>query len=99
MADLLADDSLSTDSTSAGLSFEEFAAENPLYAVLYPNVNHQTGQLNPGPVVGVCAVKDTAQVNVYLNDKAIIKLWKSGKSKKAISRNLGHDIKTIRKII
>ncbi len=31
--------------------------------------------------------------------KAIIKLWKLGKSKKAISRNLGHDIKTIRKII
>ena len=31
--------------------------------------------------------------------KAIIKLWKSGKSKKAISLNLGHDIKTIRKII
>lgn len=75
LADVLADDSLSTDSASSGLSFEEFAAENPFYAVLYPNVNQQTGQLNPGPVVGVCAVKDTAQVNTYLNDQAIIKLF------------------------
>ena len=75
LADVLADDSLSTDSIDTGLSFEEFANENPLYAVLYPNVNQQTGQLNPGPVVGVCAVKDTAQVNAYLNDKAVIKLF------------------------
>ena len=74
LADVLADDSLSTDSAT-GLSFEEFAADNPLYAVLYPNVNQQTGQLNPGPVVGVCAVKDTSQVNVYLKDNAIIKLF------------------------
>ena len=75
LTDVLANDSLSSDSVSTGLSFEEFAAENPLYAVLYPNVNQQTGQLNPGPVVGFCAIKDTAQVNSYLNDKAIIKLF------------------------
>ncbi|MEC7645913.1 MAG: protein translocase subunit SecDF [Bacteroidota bacterium] len=74
LADVLAEDSLSTDTTTS-LSFEEFAADNPLYAVLYPNVNQQTGQLNPGPVVGVCAVKDTSQVNAYLNDNAIIKLF------------------------
>ena len=30
---------------------------------------------------------------------AILKLWTSGKSKKEICRSLGHDIKTIRKII
>ena len=75
LTDVLANDSLSSDSASTGLSFEEFASENPLYAVLYPNVNQQTGQLNPGPVVGFCAVKDTAQVNTYLNDKAVIKLF------------------------
>tara|TARA_B100001250_G_scaffold162262_1_gene139411 strand:- start:3053 stop:6037 length:2985 start_codon:yes stop_codon:yes gene_type:complete len=69
--DVLANDSLIEDSLDADLSFEEFAAENPLYAVLYPNVNQQTGQLNPGPVVGICAVKDTAQVNAYLNDNAV----------------------------
>ena len=76
LADVLADDSLFTDSANnSGLSFEEFAAENPLYAVLYPNVNQQTGQLNEGPVVGIAAIKDTAQVNAYLNDKAIIKFF------------------------
>lgn len=31
--------------------------------------------------------------------KAILKLWHSGKSKKEISRTLGHNIKTVRKII
>ena len=75
LADVLEGDSLSSDSTDSGLSFEEFAAENPLYAVLYPNVNQQTGQLNPGPVVGVCAVKDTAAVNAYLNDNAVRKFF------------------------
>ena len=73
--DVLANDSLTEDSLDSDLSFEEFAAENPLYAVLYPNVNQQTGQLNPGPVVGICAVKDTAQVNEYLNDNAVAKLF------------------------
>ncbi len=75
LTDVLADDSLLIDSAETGLSFEEFAAENPLYAVLYPNVNQQTGQLNSGPVVGICEVKDTAQVNKYLNDKAVSKLF------------------------
>ena len=75
LADILEGDSLASDSTDSGLSFEEFAAENPLYAVLYPNVNQQTGQLNPGPVVGVCAVKDTAAVNSYLNDNAVRKFF------------------------
>ena len=75
LADVLEGDSLASDSASAGLSFEEFASENPLYAVLYPNVNQQTGQLNPGPVVGVCAVKDTAAVNAYLSDNAVRKFF------------------------
>jgi len=75
--DLLAEieaDTLAADSTSAGLSFEEFASENPLYALLYPNVDQQN-QLNPGPVVGFCAVKDTAALNVYLKDDAIRKFF------------------------
>ena len=75
LTDVLAEDSLSSDSSDVALSFEEFAADNPLYAVLYPNVDQQSGQLNPGPVVGICAVKDTAQLNRYLNDKSIIKLF------------------------
>ena len=70
---LLADletDSLATDSAEE-LSFEEFAQNNPLYAVLYPNVNQQN-QIQPGPVVGFCAVKDTSTLNNYLNDPAAV---------------------------
>ena len=73
---LLADletDSLSTDSAEE-LSFEEFAQNNPLYAVLYPNVNQQN-QIQPGPVVGFCAVKDTSALNNYLNDPAVMKFF------------------------
>ena len=75
LTEVLAEDSLSTDSVGESISFEEFALDNPLYAVLYPNVDQQTGQLNPGPVVGICAIKDTAKVNEYLNDIAIRKLF------------------------
>ena len=71
----LTGDSTTTDTASSSLSFEEFASENPLYALLYPNVNQQTGQLNEGPVVGFCAVKDTAALNDYLNDIAIQKFF------------------------
>ncbi|MAJ89739.1 MAG: protein translocase subunit SecDF [Flavobacteriales bacterium] len=73
--DILDDDSLLVDSVNQDLSFEEFASENPLYAVLYPNVDQQTGQLREGPVVGICAVKDTPQVNQYLNDNAVNKFF------------------------
>jgi len=76
-ADLLAEieaDTLATDTTANSLSFEEFANENPLYALLYPNVDQQN-QLNSGPVVGICAVKDTAALNVYLKDDAIRKFF------------------------
>jgi SecD/SecF fusion protein len=77
VADLLAEieaDTSSTDTTSNSLSFEEFSADNPLYAVLYPNVDQQN-QLREGPVVGFCAVKDTAVLNSYLKDDAIRKFF------------------------
>ena len=67
-------DTLTADS-SFSRSFEEFATENPLYALLYPNVDQQTSQLNTGPVVGFCAVKDTSALNVYLKDEAIRKFF------------------------
>ncbi len=67
-------DTLTADS-SVSRSFEEFATENPLYALLYPNVDQQTSQLNTGPVVGFCAVKDTSALNVYLKDEAIRKFF------------------------
>ena len=74
--DLLSDlesDSLSSDSSET-LSFEEFSINNPLYAVLYPNVDQQN-QIQEGPVVGFCAVKDTSVLNDYLNDPAVIKFF------------------------
>ena len=82
LSDLIDDDNLladlETDSLSADsadqLSFEEFAQNNPLYAVLYPNVNQQN-QIQPGPVVGFCAVKDTSELNNYLNDPAVMKFF------------------------
>ena len=76
-SDLLAEieaDTLAADCAANNLSFEEFASENPLYALLYPNVDQQN-QLNEGPVVGFCAVKDTAALNVYLKDDAIRKFF------------------------
>ena len=60
----LAADSTLTD--TASLTFEQFAAENPLYAVLNPNLD-QNNQPLQGPVCGIAAVKDTAKVNAYLS--------------------------------
>ncbi|SDD06614.1 protein translocase subunit SecDF [Williamwhitmania taraxaci] len=42
-----------------------FRKNNPLYAVIRPQVNEQ-GQVAPGPIVGVSQIKDTAKVNAYL---------------------------------
>nr|WP_067061488.1 protein translocase subunit SecDF [Mucilaginibacter sp. L294] len=60
---------------SAGLNNKtQLAAQNPLFAVLSPaTYQDQTGQpqLNPGPVVGYSAVKDTAKVNGYLHSADI----------------------------
>ena len=73
LAGLENDTSSNQDTTS--LSFEEFASENPLYALLYPNVDQQNGQLNQGPVVGFCAIKDTAELNKYLSDQKILSFF------------------------
>lgn len=59
------------DSTTAGLdNLANFKKEFPLFAVLNPSTD-QTGQLFPGPVVGMSHSKDTAQVNAYLNMEQI----------------------------
>ena len=65
-------DSAISDTSDSQLSFEEFAAENPLYAVLYPNIN-QDNSPNEGPVVGFCAIKDTVKLNEYLADVEVMK--------------------------
>ena len=42
--------------------------EFPLYEILVPNINRETGQINPGPVVGDCNAKDTSKLNSFFND-------------------------------
>tara|TARA_B100000683_G_scaffold101371_1_gene100218 strand:- start:16492 stop:19452 length:2961 start_codon:yes stop_codon:yes gene_type:complete len=63
LLDQLAADSALTD--TASLTFEQFAAENPLYAVLVPSLD-QNNQPVQGPVCGFSLIKDTAKVNSYL---------------------------------
>ena len=48
---------------------EKFEKENPLFAVLQPNV--QGNQVGRGPVVGYAQSRDTAQVNAYLAMKQV----------------------------
>ncbi|GAB4282476.1 MAG: protein translocase subunit SecDF [Marinilabiliales bacterium] len=47
------------------LEYDQWAKENPLFAVLYPSQN-QEGKLYPGPAVGMTHYRDTATVNKYL---------------------------------
>ncbi|MDD3637244.1 MAG: protein translocase subunit SecDF [Bacteroidales bacterium] len=60
-------DQLSSDTTAQDdLSFEEYAAQNPLYAFLMPSyVQDESGRFFPGNTarVGSAAVKDTARIN------------------------------------
>ncbi len=56
------------DSTNAPKTQEQFAKENPLFAVLYPAIqqNEKNQQeLRKGPVIGSALVKDTGKVNRY----------------------------------
>ena len=52
--------------------------DNPLYAVLSPNISQGEGGgsfFNPGPVVGVTMTKDTGRVNTILNMPEIKSLF------------------------
>lgn len=66
---LLAKLKTSTGKDSSGLNKGALAAQNPLFSVMslvtYQDANGQQ-QLQPGPIVGYSAVKDTAKVNAYL---------------------------------
>lgn len=59
----------SSKNDTASQSFENFSKENPLFAVLNPNLGqNEQGQqvVAPGPVVGYSLLRDTAKVNAYL---------------------------------
>ncbi len=55
------------DTTAAGIdNLADFQKQYPLFAVLNPSTD-QTGQLYPGPAIGISQSKDTSKVNAYLN--------------------------------
>ncbi|MEQ8623943.1 MAG: protein translocase subunit SecDF [Vicingaceae bacterium] len=63
-------DSTSADSSLANQSFEDYAKDNPLFAVLSPSIyQNDQGSYSPGegPVVGYAAIKDTSKVNDFLS--------------------------------
>jgi len=65
-------DSLKGDSSA--LAMQQARNQNPLFAVLSPNIGQgPQGQqtLGQGPVIGYVLQKDTATVNAYLNNPAI----------------------------
>lgn len=58
-----------TGDTSKAALRAQALKDNPLYAVLQPNITQdETGSFfNPGPVIGVSMTKDTGRVNEILN--------------------------------
>ncbi len=71
------DGTSAVDSLLGGATDSTELAFNPLYEVLFPNVN-QEGQVGAGPIVGFALVKDTAKVNAYLSNPKIRSLLSGG---------------------
>jgi len=75
MSQLGKTDTASTDSgKAADKSFQDFARENPLYAVLAPAVQQNEAnqtELRKGPVIGSSLTKDTARVNEIMKMDAV----------------------------
>jgi len=64
LLDQLESDSLQQDSTN--LAQNQIAERYPLFNVLRPSINSQSGQPMEGSVVGMAHYSDTAKVNAYL---------------------------------
>lgn len=66
-------DDTTTQDTNETLSEEEFQEQNPLYAVMMPNVRQAEEGLvlNEGPVIGYANGTDTGKVNSYLSIDAV----------------------------
>ncbi len=55
-----------------GISSDSLADQfNPLFEVLVPNYDLQTGEPGKGPIIGYAAVADTDQINEYLNNPKV----------------------------
>ncbi len=72
LLDLVAADT--TQAEEQPETLEQFNLQNPLFALLYPNVT-QDGQFVPGSIVGFAHFRDTARVNTYLNNERIKSLF------------------------
>ncbi len=76
---LASEEESGSDSTDlADQSFEDFAKDNPLFAVLTPSIyQNEQGNYTPGegPIVGFVAIKDTAKVNEYLRMPEVRELF------------------------
>lgn len=72
-------DMLATDLDEEVESDAEFERENPLFAILNPNIvmdpQSQQPFLGNGPVVGSAAIKDTLKINSYLRQPNIRNLF------------------------
>ncbi|MDX8341573.1 protein translocase subunit SecDF [Draconibacterium sp. IB214405] len=62
------------DTTASIDNLAAFKEQFPLFAILNPSTD-QTGQLYPGPVVGMSNAKDTSKVNSYLHNPQISSLF------------------------
>ncbi len=74
LIDQIKGDSATAASDSSAQSFEQFAKENPLFAVLSPAIfQNDQGQseYQRGPVIGYALFKDTSKVNAILNREDI----------------------------
>ncbi len=56
-------------------SLEEFRLQNPLFGVLIPNVDQQTGQAYPRSIVGHSHYRDTSEVMSYLKMNQVRSLF------------------------
>jgi len=56
----------SKSSDSNDIKRDEAIKKNPLFALMRPNQDEQSGAAGSGPVVGMVAKKDTAKLNKYL---------------------------------
>lgn len=56
-----------TAKDSAELKQEEARAANPIFAIMEPAVDRQSGQITSGPSLGFIAKKDTHKMNQYLS--------------------------------
>jgi len=75
-SDVSQNESLDTTKANDVTKEKEFKKKNPLFSILYPNVDRQ-GRLLKGSVVGLALGKDTSTINKYLSIPRIKSIFPS----------------------